>query len=166
MKPFWQCSATDLARAIAGRECSAREVVDAHLARIEQVNPEVNAVVRVMHEEARAAAERADEALGRGETVGPLHGVPFTIKENIDVAGLPTTWGVPALSGATVPKDAPVVRGCGQPARSRSPAPTCPTWDCAWRRRAPCTASPAIHGTRSERPAAPVAARAPRSRPE
>jgi amidase len=51
----------------------------------------------------------ADKKLAAGETVGPLHGVPFTVKENIDMAGLPTTWGVPALAQAVVPADAPVV---------------------------------------------------------
>jgi amidase len=109
MKPLWQFSASALARAIARRECSAREVIEAHLTRIEHVNPTVNAIVRVLHEDARAAADLADQAIGRGADVGPLHGVPFTIKDNIDVAGFPTTWGVPALSGAVVPKDAPVV---------------------------------------------------------
>lgn len=109
MKPFWQHTASELARAIAQRECSAREVVEAHLDRIEQVNPAVNAVVQVMHEEARAAATSADESLRRGDPVGPLHGVPFSIKANIDVAGQPTTWGVPALARAVVPQDAPVV---------------------------------------------------------
>jgi amidase len=51
----------------------------------------------------------ADRRLASGEKVGPLHGVPFTVKENIDMAGLPTTWGVPALAQAVVPADAPVV---------------------------------------------------------
>jgi amidase len=83
--------------------------VDAHLARIDAVNPALNAVVRVLADEARAAAALADKKLAAGETVGPLHGVPFTVKENIDMAGLPTTWGVPALAKAVVPADAPVV---------------------------------------------------------
>jgi amidase len=83
--------------------------VDAHLARIEAVNPALNAVVRVLANEARAEAALADKKLAAGETVGPLHGVPFTVKENIDMAGLPTTWGVPALAQAVVPADAPVV---------------------------------------------------------
>ena len=69
----------------------------------------LNAIVRVLADEARAAAEKADRRLAAGEMVGPLHGVPFTIKENIDMAGLPTTWGVPALAQAIVPMDAPVV---------------------------------------------------------
>src|SRR5204863_202703 len=54
-------------------------------------------------------ADLADKKLAAGEAVGPLHGVPFTVKENIDMAGLPTTWGVPALAQAVVPADAPVV---------------------------------------------------------
>ena len=77
--------------------------------RIDAVNPALNAIVRVLADEARAAAVTADRKLAAGETIGPLHGVPFTVKENIDMAGLPTTWGVPALAQAVVPVDAPVV---------------------------------------------------------
>jgi amidase len=84
-------------------------VVNAHLARIDAVNPALNAVVRVLADEARAGAAMADRRLAAGETVGPLHGVPFTVKENIDMAGLPTTWGVPALAEAVVSADAPIV---------------------------------------------------------
>ena len=109
MNEIWQLSATELARRIALRELSSAEVVNAHLARIDAVNPALNAVVRVLAEEARAGAVLADERLAAGEKVGPLHGVPFTVKENIDMAGLPTTWGVPALAQAVVPADAPVV---------------------------------------------------------
>jgi len=109
MGEIWQLPATELARRIARRELSSAEVVNAHLARIEAVNPALNAVVRVLADQARAAAELADRRLAAGETVGPLHGVPFTVKENIDMAGLPTTWGVPALAQAVVPIDAPVV---------------------------------------------------------
>jgi len=98
-----------MAHRIARRELSSAEVVDAHLARIDAMNPALNAIVRVLADEARAAAVLADRRLKAGETVGPLHGVPFTIKENIDMAGLPTTWGVPALAQAVVPIDAPVV---------------------------------------------------------
>ena len=87
----------------------ATEVVDAHLARIDAVNSKVNAVVRVLADEARSAAVEADRKVASRERIGPLHGVPVTVKENIDMAGLPTTWGVPALSGAVVPLDAPVV---------------------------------------------------------
>ncbi len=109
MTPLWQQSAGDLARLIATRQVSSSEVVEAHLARIAAVNPKVNAIVRVLADEARAGAALADQAVARGAPLGALHGVPFTVKENIDMAGLPTTWGVPALAGAVVPLDAPVV---------------------------------------------------------
>ena len=109
MSEIWQLSATELAQRIARRQLSSVEVVDAHLARIDAVNPALNAVVRVLADDARAGAVLADKRLAAGETVGPLHGVPFTVKENIDMAGLPTTWGVPALAQAVVPADAPVV---------------------------------------------------------
>ena len=109
MSEIWKLSATELARRIRDREMSSTEVVNAHLARIDAVNPALNAVVRILADEARAAAVLADRRLAAGETLGPLHGVPFTVKENIDMAGLPTTWGVPALAQAVVPLDAPVV---------------------------------------------------------
>lgn len=109
MTEIWQLSATELAQRIADRQLSSAEVVDAHLARIDAVNPALNAVVRVLAHEARAAAATADRKLAAGERMGPLHGVPFTVKENIDMAGLPTTWGVPALAQAVAPADAPVV---------------------------------------------------------
>jgi amidase len=109
MSEIWQLSATELAQRIARRQLSSVEVVDAHLARIDAVNPALNAVVRALSDEARASAVLADQRLAAGEAVGPLHGVPFTVKENIDMAGLPTTWGVPALAKAVVPADAPVV---------------------------------------------------------
>ena len=109
MSEIWQLSAAELAQRIARRELSAVEVVNAHLARIDAVNPALNAIVKVLGEEARAQAQAADRKVAAGEKLGPLHGVPFTVKENIDMAGLPTTWGVPALAQAVVPADAPVV---------------------------------------------------------
>lgn len=109
MSEIWQLPATELASRIADRQLSSAEVVNAHLARIDAVNPALNAVVQVLAEQARAAADLADRQLAAGEKIGPLHGVPFTVKENIDMAGLPTTWGVPALAQAVVPRDAPVV---------------------------------------------------------
>ncbi|WP_426441983.1 amidase [Bradyrhizobium genosp. P] len=109
MSEIWQLPATELARRIAERKLSSAEVVNAHLARIDAVNPALNAVVRVLADQALADADLADRRLAAGERIGPLHGVPFTVKENIDMAGLPTTWGVPALAQAVVPMDAPVV---------------------------------------------------------
>jgi amidase len=109
MNELWRKSAGELASLIASGKTSSTQVIEAHLARIEAVNPQVNAVVRVLAPEARAAARNADRMIAAGEPIGPLHGVPFTVKENIDMAGLPTTWGVPALAQAVVPIDAPVV---------------------------------------------------------
>jgi amidase len=106
---FWQHSALDLAALVAKGQASAREVVDSHLARIEAVNPAVNAVVEVLADEARTAAAAADERLARGEPVGPLHGVPVTVKENIELVGSATTQGLPAFAEAIPDVDAPHV---------------------------------------------------------
>ncbi len=102
-------TALQLARAVADREVSATEVIEAHLARIEAVNPSLNAVVLVLADSARAEAAALDARLAAGEKPGPLAGVPLSVKANIDQAGYPTTWGVPALAEAVVPVDAPVV---------------------------------------------------------
>jgi amidase len=109
MNELWRKSACELASLIAAGKVSSAEVVEAHLARIEAVNPAVNAVVRVLAAQARTEAAAADRLTAAGGKLPPLHGVPFTVKENIDMAGLPTTWGVPALAQAVVPQDAPVV---------------------------------------------------------
>lgn len=106
---LWRCSASELARRIAAREVSSRDVVEAHLERIGQIEPALNAVTRVLADDVRTAADEADRALARGAVVGPLHGVPFSVKENIDVTGSPTTQGLPALAGAIPPIDSPVV---------------------------------------------------------
>ena len=106
---LWRKGALELAELIAKRDVSSREVVDAHLARIDQVNPRVNAIVRRFDEQARAEADRADQARAAGELLGPLHGVPVTVKENIDLAGTPTTNAVPALAEAVASIDAPLV---------------------------------------------------------
>jgi amidase len=106
---LWRLSATELAARIATREVSSVEVVDAHLARIDAVNVPLNAVTVVLADDARAAAAAADRALAAGDAVGPFHGVPFTVKENIDLAGSPTTQAVAALADRVPPLDAPVV---------------------------------------------------------
>ena len=106
---LWRRSASDLAALIARKEVSSREVVEAHLARITAVNPKLNAIVKVLAEAARKGADEADRKVAAKEALGPLHGVPFTIKENIDLAGAATTWGLPAFAEAVVPLDAPVV---------------------------------------------------------
>lgn len=106
---LWRCSAVELARRIAAREASSREVIEAHLARIAQVNPGLNAITVVLADGARAAADAADRAVATGAPLGPLHGVPITVKENVDLVGSATTQGLPALEHALPAIDAPVV---------------------------------------------------------
>ena len=106
---LWQLDALQLAERIRSGEVSSREVVEAHFARIDAVNPHLNAIVRRLDDEALAAADAADAAVAAGETLGVFHGVPFTVKENIDVAGTPTTQGIPFLVDAIAPIDSPTV---------------------------------------------------------
>ena len=102
---LWKKSATELAKLIRNKQVSSREVVESHLARIDAVNDKVNSITVVLAESALEAADAAD----RQDASGPLHGVPFTIKENIDCVGYATTQGVPLLAVALPPIDAPVV---------------------------------------------------------
>ncbi len=106
---LWSMSAAELAEAIRSRQTSSQEVVEAHLRRIEEVNPSVNAVTVVLGEQALEAAKAADRAVATGSDLPPFHGVPFTIKGNIDLAGTPTTQGLKAFAGAYPSRDAPVV---------------------------------------------------------
>jgi amidase len=94
--------ATELAALVRGKEVSARELLEAHLARIERIDPQVNAVVTLDAEGARAAADAADAALAAGEEVGPLHGLPVAHKDTHATGGMRTTWGSP-LHADTVP---------------------------------------------------------------
>ncbi|HYY58621.1 MAG TPA: amidase [Pyrinomonadaceae bacterium] len=86
-------SATSLAQAIRDREVSSEEVVGAILERIESVNPKINAVVQLRAEAALAEARSADSVLARGETKGPLHGIPITLKDALETAGIVSTAG-------------------------------------------------------------------------
>jgi amidase len=94
--------ATELAAMLLDRQISARELLDAHLDRIERVNPGINAIVTLDAEGARAAADAADAVLAAGDPVGPLHGLPVAHKDNHATAGMRTTWGSP-LHADTVP---------------------------------------------------------------
>ncbi|WP_263792484.1 amidase [Salinibacter sp.] len=109
MPDLTSCSAAELARHIRAREVSAVEVLKAHLDRIERQNPAVNAVVTLNAERARARAEAADAALARDEVWGPLHGVPFTVKDQFSTAGLRTTYALPHYADFVPAADAPQV---------------------------------------------------------
>ncbi len=108
-RELWQESAGSLARMIRSGETTSRAVAESHLARIEAVNGEINAVVEVRPEEVLAAADAADAAVVAGRALGPLHGVPFSVKTNIDVVGYATTEGTAALADRLAPSDAPAV---------------------------------------------------------
>jgi amidase len=108
--PVWQWSAQDTAGAIRSGAISSVEVTEAHIARMHAVNPELNAVVVDLSDEALKAARAADQARAKGRELGLLHGVPITIKENVDYEGRPNPNGVPAQMNIIAPSDAPVVR--------------------------------------------------------
>jgi amidase len=103
-------SASELARAIREREVSSAEVVEAYFARIAEVNPKVNAVVLLTEEAARARAKEADEALARGEVWGPLHGVPVTIKDAFEMAGVVSAGGTKGRASFVPAEDATGVK--------------------------------------------------------
>jgi amidase len=109
MDDLWRQGAGPLAGMIARGEVSSVEVVTAHLERIDAVNPSLNAVTEVLADSASDAAAAADRARANGDRLGPLHGVPFTVKQNIDLAGSSTNWGLPALADAVPQVDSPVV---------------------------------------------------------
>lgn len=113
---LWQCDAKGLVRLIRLGRASAREATESCLARLHAVNPRLNAVVTTFDDEALAAADVADAAQARGDALGPLHGVPLTVKINTDQKGHATTNGVVAFRDAIAKEDAPVVanlRGAG-----------------------------------------------------
>jgi amidase len=106
---IWQWSAVQTAEAIRSRQVSALEVTEAHVARLHAANPALNAVVVDLTEEALGAARAADAALASGAPIDVLHGVPVTVKINVDVEGQANSNGVVALKDNVAPGDAPVV---------------------------------------------------------
>jgi amidase len=109
-RPLWQWSACDLAEAIAARRVTAVEAVGSVVARMRATNGRINAVVDDLGEAALRQAEARDQELRGSGPMGPLHGVPVTIKENVDQKGRATPNGVVAFKGVIAPDDAPVVR--------------------------------------------------------
>jgi aspartyl-tRNA(Asn)/glutamyl-tRNA(Gln) amidotransferase subunit A len=101
--------ATELARRIGSREASAVEVVDAHLARMNTVDPLLHAVITRMDDAARRMAREADAAVHRGDALGPLYGVPFTVKDALDTAGVRTTRGSRVFADRVPEQDGTVV---------------------------------------------------------
>jgi amidase len=121
-------TARDLARLIAEREVSALGVVEAHLRRIDAVNDAINAVVQNDGDRAIDRAREADAALARGERWGPLHGVPFTVKDNIAAAGIPMAIGVRERAGMVAREDATAVARLKAAGAILLGKTNCPPW--------------------------------------
>jgi len=103
-------TAVDLAARIRRKQLSAREVMEAHLARIARVNPKINAIVTLVAERAMDDARKADELQARGGTLGPLHGLPVAYKDQINTAGIRTTFGSPLYRDNVPTVDAILVK--------------------------------------------------------
>ena len=108
-EPIYYSSAISLARAIVAKEISSLELLDEIQSRVAIVNPKINAVVYTDFDRARDAAKKADQTLARGRPLGPLHGVPMTIKDSIDTEGLVTTGGTIGRTDFVPTVDATVV---------------------------------------------------------
>src|ERR1700737_4487838 len=109
MGPIYYLDATKLATLIRTKQSSSREVVQAHLDRISAVNPKINAIVTLMADDALKGADVADKAVATGADLGPLHGVPFSIKDTFDTAGVLTQRGSKLFSGNIPDNDATAV---------------------------------------------------------
>jgi amidase len=126
MDELWRESASSLAALIRSGEVTSREVVEAHLERVEEVNGSVNAIVEVRPDEVRAEADAADDFIKTGKPLGVLHGVPFTIKVSHDVAGYASNEGTVALKDLVATQDAPTdarLRAAGAVALARTNMP-------------------------------------------
>jgi len=108
-RPLWQWSACELAEAIAARKVTAVDAVGNAVARMRATNGKINAVVNDLGDAALREAEAHDKVMRTGGPIGPLHGVPVTIKENVDQKGCATPNGVVAFKNVIAPDDAPVV---------------------------------------------------------
>jgi Asp-tRNA(Asn)/Glu-tRNA(Gln) amidotransferase A subunit family amidase len=115
-------SASELAGLIARGVITAREAVDAYIARVEQVNGALNAVVVKRYDEARAEADAIDLRRARGETLPPLAGVPITVKECLDLAGTAATFGLPGRIATRATADDPYVGRFGRRPRAGAAA--------------------------------------------
>ena len=107
--PLWKLGATETAELIAKKEVNVKAVIETHLERLQEINPKINAVTRGWNTQAMEMAVLADEKISKNEALGPLHGVPVTIKDNVDVAGQPSPNGLSKLKDNIAPSNSPVV---------------------------------------------------------
>ena len=107
---LWTLSAVELAGKLKAKEVGSEELTRYFIARIEEYDKKLNAVVVRDFDRALEAAKQADALYARGEVMGPLHGLPMTIKESYDIAGLPSSWGVPDAAKNIAAADSVVVQ--------------------------------------------------------
>ena len=132
MQDLWRLSAIDLAALVRSKKVSAKEAVAAALARLDAVNPKINAVVDHRSDDVLKEASRVDAAIARGEDAGPLAGVPVTVKVNIDQEGFATTNGLKLQAGAVAKSNSPVIdnlRKAGAVILGRT---NCPAFSYRW----------------------------------
>jgi amidase len=150
---------------LALRQVSAIGLLEEHIARHQAVNPAINAVTAVLGEQAVEAAKAADRVVAAGGYLPPFHGVPFTVKENVDLAGTPTTMGLKALAGAYPSRDAPVVERLRAAGAIPVGHTNCPNITVRWHTDSELWGATVNPGTGPGRPARRAAGRRPRSRP-
>src|SRR6202521_391350 len=132
MEELWRLSATDIAALIRSKKVSAKQAASAALARLDAVNPSINAVVDHRPEDVLAQAAAIDAAIARGEDAGPLAGVPVTVKANIDQVGFATTNGLKLQRDVIAATNSPVVdklRKAGAVILGRT---NCPAFSYRW----------------------------------
>ena len=110
MEDWARHSALALARAIQDKKVSSSDLLEYFIDRYERLNPGIGAIVATNLDEARRRAAAADEALARGESFGPLHGLPMTLKDNLEIIGMPTTYGSPLFAKHVPEENADVVQ--------------------------------------------------------
>ena len=132
MQDLWRLSATDLAALIKSKKVSAREAATSALARLEQANPLINAVVDYRPEYSLAQADAVDATIARGEMPGPLTGVPITIKVLTDQAGFATTNGLTLQRDLIARTNSPMVDNFLKAGAASSAAPTRPAFSYRW----------------------------------
>jgi amidase len=132
MDDLWRLPAKDMAGLIAGKKVSAKEAATSALARLDAVNPKINAVIDHRPDDVLKQAASVDAAIARGEDVGPLAGVPVTVKVNIDQQGYATTNGLKLLREAVAESNSPVIdnlRKAGAVILGRT---NCPAFSYRW----------------------------------
>jgi amidase len=110
MEEWAKQSALTLAKAIQDKKISSSELLEYFFERYERLNPKINAIVATNFDRARKKAADADEALAKGEVFGPLHGLPMTLKDNLEIIGMPTTFGSPLYAKNMPEENADVVQ--------------------------------------------------------